>query len=279
MNDHFYGVIEAGSGKLGPTTWAAYGPTTTTGPAPVVLIHGLSDSSACWPGVVEHLAETRLVIVVDLRGHGNADLPDSPLNIQALADDIAQIVRKVAQRPAVLIGHSLGAVVALDFALRAYALTAALVLEDPALALCSGPQATAQFSAAITGALEHAQSNSYVALITQGRAQNPDWPDDEFAPWAQAKKQFNPQLGKVPHHLVETDWVQQLGDVAPERDFPVLIIAGDPSRGSHFSVGEGGRAAELLADRGHIVRLDAGHCVRRDQRTQFLELLDEHLPN
>lgn len=283
MNDHFYGVVEAGTGKLGPTTWAAYGPVDAT-PAPVILIHGFTDSSACWPGIVEHLAQTRLVITIDLRGHGNADLLVTPLSIQTLADDLAQIVRKVAQRPAVLIGHSLGAVIALDFALRASALTAGLVLEDPAFGLCGGPDASENLTAAVVEAREQAANNSYVALITQGRAENPDWSDDEFAPWAQAKKQFNAEqgdseAGDAEQRPVVTDWVQQLKYVAPEKEFPVLIIAGDPSRGSHFSVADGGRAAEHLAGRGRIIRLDAGHCVRRDQREQFIAALEDNLPN
>lgn len=278
MNDHFYGVIEAGTGKIGPTTWAAYGPVDTT-PPPVILIHGFTDSSACWPGVVEHLAETRLVITIDLRGHGNADPLITPISIPTLADDLAQIVRKVAQRPAVLIGHSLGAVIALDFAVRAPALTAGLILEDPAFALCSGPNATANLAEAVREATEHTRNTSYVALMTQGRADNPDWSADEFAPWAQAKKQFNAELGTTAGNEVETDWLQQLAHVAPDQEFPVLIIAGDPERGSHLSVAEGGQAAELLANRGRVTRLDAGHCVRRDQRNQFLTLLDEHLPS
>lgn len=278
MSDHFYGVIEAGSGRLGHITWAAYGPVDADKP-PAVLVHGLADSSACWPGVVEHLAEDRLVVVTDMRGHGNAALPDEPLTLNSLADDLAQVVRQVAQRPAALIGHSLGGLAVLNFALRAPALTAGLVLEDPALHLREGHQMAPQITQLINDILTQARTTSYVSLITEGRKQNPDWSDDEFAPWAQAKKQLNPKIATIPHTLTETNWVEALAQVAPDKAFPVVIIAGDPQRGSVVSTEDGDRAAELLAERGRIIRLDAGHCVRRDQRERFLEILDEVLPN
>lgn len=278
MSDHFYGVPMAGEGRSGHTAWAAYGPADAS-TTPVVLVHSLGDSGACWPGVVEHLAENRLVLVVDLRGHGGSALPQEPLTVQAMADDVAVIVRSVLRRPAVVVGHSLGGLVALDLAVRAWALTAGLVVEDPVLDLGTGETGAADVTRTVEDLLGWARSTSYVAMITAAREQNPAWADDEFSAWAQAKKELDPRLAEVAGGLAGRDWYEALALVAPEREFGVTVVAGDPERGSLVSIADGARVAELLADRGRVVRLDAGHCIRRDQRAAFLELLDEALPD
>lgn len=276
MSDHFYGVASVGSGVHGSTPWAAYG-RNDSDLAPVLLIHGLSDSSACWPGVVERLSQTRLVIVTDLPGHGNAPLPDELWSIQGMTDALAALVRGVVQRPVVLIGHSLGGLVGIDFALRAPDMTAGLVLEDPALDLRGGGAAALALTDAVSEMLAHVRTTSYVSMITLGRKENPNWSDDEFAPWALAKTQLDPGLAALPHTLADDDWLEALANMAPSAQFPVALIAGDPDEGSFVSIADGARAAELLAERGKVFRVDAGHCVRRDNRARFLEILDEVL--
>ena len=276
VSDHFYGVVEAGSGRAGHVAWAAYGipdsPLT-----PIVLVHGLSDSGGCWPGVVEHLSDSRLVVVLDLRGHGNSGLPDEPFSVDTLTDDIESVVRAVLGRPAALLGHSIGALAALNFALRYPDFTRALILEDPALGIGRGPGGGQGLRDLVQNMLTEARSRSYVSLISSARRANPDWHSDEFAPWAQAQKQFNPNVGDLVEVAADDDWTQELAGVAVEEAFPVLIAAGDPNRGSAVDAADGDSAARLLDARGRVTRLDAGHCVRRDRRTEFLSLVDETL--
>lgn len=272
MSEHYYGVAQAGAGRLGHLWWAAYGSPENR---PVVLLHGLADSGACWPGTVEHLAERYLVIVPDARGHGDSQLLPGPFRIRDLADDVATIVRKVAQRPAALVGHSMGGVVAQDFALRAPALVSALVLEDPAWTAMSDGEG--RLPADLTGWLRDLDAAPFVQLLSQVRDENPGWADDEMAPWAHAKKAVDPQLAELPHVWRERDWVESLGDLAPDGEFRTTVLAGDPGRGSVVTMADGARAAQLLGDAGHVHRLDAGHSVRRDQREAFLAILDQAL--
>jgi pimeloyl-ACP methyl ester carboxylesterase len=97
-----------------------------------VLLHGLASNLTRWSEFVEHtsLADRRDLIRVDLRGHG-----DSPtrgrIALELWCDDLLALLDAVGASRAVLIGHSLGAQVALACAARAPGRVAALVLIDP----------------------------------------------------------------------------------------------------------------------------------------------------
>jgi len=105
---------------------------TPAGKAPVLLLHGLASNLTRWSEFVERtaLSDARDVIRVDLRGHG-----DSPtrgrISLELWSDDLLALLDEVGASRAVLIGHSLGAQVALACAARAPARVAALVLIDP----------------------------------------------------------------------------------------------------------------------------------------------------
>ncbi|GAB4469432.1 MAG: hypothetical protein OHK0044_11450 [Burkholderiaceae bacterium] len=98
----------------------------------VVLLHGLASNLTRWSEFVEHtaLAARWDVVRVDLRGHG--DSPTSGAIGHALwCDDLAAILDAEGHPHAVLVGHSLGAQVALHFAVRHARRAAALALIDP----------------------------------------------------------------------------------------------------------------------------------------------------
>lgn len=98
----------------------------------VVLLHGLASNLTRWSEFVEHtsLADRWDVVRVDLRGHG--DSPTTGAIGHALwCDDLAAILDAEGHPRAVLVGHSLGAQVALHFAVRHAARMAGVALIDP----------------------------------------------------------------------------------------------------------------------------------------------------
>jgi len=102
------------------------------GKTPVLLLHGLASNMTRWSEFVEHtrLTEERDVIRVDLRGHG-----DSPtrgrISLETWSDDLLALLDAIGAPRALLVGHSLGAQVALACASRAPQRVAAVVLIDP----------------------------------------------------------------------------------------------------------------------------------------------------
>ena len=99
---------------------------------PLVLLHGVASNLTRWSEFVEHttLKASRDLLRVDLRGHGES-LTRAPTGMERWSDDLAAILDAEGYRDAVLVGHSLGANLALHFAARHPARVAGLVLIDP----------------------------------------------------------------------------------------------------------------------------------------------------
>jgi pimeloyl-ACP methyl ester carboxylesterase len=110
-----------------------------TGGLPVLMVHGLGGSAGQWAAQLAHLRSGRRALAVDLRGHGRSAPPgDGEYGIGDLAADVAAVADDLGLARFVLVGHSLGAAVAIEVASRESGPPAAgpgrvagLVLVDP----------------------------------------------------------------------------------------------------------------------------------------------------
>lgn len=82
----------------------------------VVLIHGITSSSATWVPVMPALAEHAHVIAPDLLGHGDSDKPQADYSLGALASGLRDLLELLGHDRATVVGHSLGGGVAMQFA-------------------------------------------------------------------------------------------------------------------------------------------------------------------
>jgi len=93
--------------------------------APALLVHGAGASSAIWMMVLARLASATRAVAVDLPGHGPSPAgpraPSSaqpcPSLIEAYRDAVGQLAAALCLGPSVLVGHSMGALVAMQAAL------------------------------------------------------------------------------------------------------------------------------------------------------------------
>ncbi len=106
----------------------------TRSPQLIVLIHGMASNMTRWSEFVRNttLRNSWDIVRLDLRGHGGS-LVRSPLSMPVWCDDIAAILDAEHHTSAVLIGHCLGANIALNFSARYPERTAGLVLIEPLL--------------------------------------------------------------------------------------------------------------------------------------------------
>ena len=85
---------------------------------PLLLLHGGLGSGDMFGPVLTKLAEKRLVITVDLQGHGRTPLGTRPFRLQSIADDLAQLTKRLGYPKLDVMGYSLGGGVALRLALQ-----------------------------------------------------------------------------------------------------------------------------------------------------------------
>jgi pimeloyl-ACP methyl ester carboxylesterase len=82
---------------------------------PIVLIHGMLNSSSHWQSVALNLASDHTVIAPDLIGHGDSAAPRGDYSLGAHAASIRDLLAAVGIDRATLVGHSLGGGVAMQF--------------------------------------------------------------------------------------------------------------------------------------------------------------------
>lgn len=104
------------------------------GPAsgpPLVFAHALGTNQSIWDGVLAHLPGYR-TLTYDSRGHGASDVPPGPYAMGALVRDAERLMEHFEIKEAVVIGVSLGGLVAQGLAVKRLDLVRGLVLSNTA---------------------------------------------------------------------------------------------------------------------------------------------------
>ncbi len=104
---------------------------TGVGKPPLILLHGLTANGLCWTVIAHELDGEYDVIMPDLRGHGKSSAPDYGYRYEDHANDVAGLINGLRISPPILIGHSMGGLVAAVVASHYPALIRGLILADP----------------------------------------------------------------------------------------------------------------------------------------------------
>lgn len=104
----------------------------TGGPAPpLVLLHGLTGSGACWSPFARSLQGGFDVVMPDARGHGQSSAPLHGYGYEDHASDVACLIRELRLAAPILLGHSMGGMTAALAASRLGNSVSAVILVDP----------------------------------------------------------------------------------------------------------------------------------------------------
>ncbi len=243
---------------------------TRTGGAkpPLVLAHGFSDSGLCWTAVARALENDYDVIMVDSRGHGGSDAPESGYATTYLADDLHGVIQALNLKQPIVMGHSMGAITTLKMAGTYPDVPRAIVLEDPPSRWVGGQPNNLEWLEDRRARFTSFKSKTRDELIAQQHAATPGWSEEELGPWADAKLQLsmnilNREGGE------EIDW----STVAQRVTCPALLITGDTDRSAIVSP-EAADALKQLVPQVQVVYIpNAGHNIRRDQFTRYMEVV------
>lgn len=195
------------------------------GEPPVLLVHGWCCDHTYFAPQFEHFVKKgRRVVAVDLRGHGRSDKPHQPYTMQVFADDIARMCERLGLEKPVVVGHSMGGIVAFDLAARYPNLTSAVVMLDAAVVLPSGVRA------AIPSFLEELRGPGYRDLLCGYVANSLFIPTDD----RQRKERILQSMSAAPQHVMvlafeglrDYDPTEAAGGLA----VPGLYVAADELR-------------------------------------------------
>jgi pimeloyl-ACP methyl ester carboxylesterase len=102
------------------------------GSPPMVFVHGWTCDHSYFSPQIDHFQGHHRVVGLDLRGHGASDAPEGDYSMAGLADDVAFLCGELGIHGAVVVGHSMGAVISTQLAASHPEVVSALVLVDPA---------------------------------------------------------------------------------------------------------------------------------------------------
>jgi pimeloyl-ACP methyl ester carboxylesterase len=234
----------------GATTLPETPPDTTQGEI-LLCLHGTGGHGGDFAAILEALAPTHSPIAFDQPGHGRSGGLDSLGAIDRMRAFTRAITSKLGLRPHVVMGHSLGAAVALDYA-----------LEHPdavrGLVICSGG---ARFTFP-DGFLENAK------LITEGKRRR-DFDPKAFAEGADPKimrRAFMAGMKTDPRAtygdlLALTDWRRE--DDLARIEAPTLVVHGDAE--SEEVVAQANKLVDRLPNARKVVVRKAGRMIFYEQ--------------
>lgn len=185
-----------------------WSPTPSTEPLPdlppILLLHGLASAARIWDFVAPLLAERGYTVTaLDQRGHGESDKPDTGYDFATIVADAAAAMKALAIEQPILVGHSWGAMVALQYAATHTRNVTALVLVDGA---------TNQFSLRPNWSREQ-------AMIDLAPPRFAGTPRETFLSYFRTGplgQQWTPQLEDSILHIVQ---LREDDTVAPRLDF------------------------------------------------------------
>jgi pimeloyl-ACP methyl ester carboxylesterase len=241
----------------------------------LVFLHGLTDDSSSFSRVISALGGYYDIVVYDLRGHGKSDAPSNGYEIADHASDLLTILTETEISDATLIGHSLGAEVAMHVARSHPELVSGLVLEDPPWQLnwVGAPNERRQLATASWRKwIQHLQSLSLDEIVQVGLTETPHWNIDDIRAWAAAKLKFR---------LVALDSVLATRDpflkIVCELTCPVMLVIGDCRKGAIVTRSMASEAQKLASQLRVVAIEGAGHGIHRDKFELFVNALRDFL--
>lgn len=230
---------------------------------PIVIVHGGSSRASQWAAVARALAGGFRVVRLERRLYGGSGPPKSPHAMAREVEDVETLLAGLGE-PALLVGHSSGAVVALETALRRPAHLAALAAYEPPVSVKAplGGTALARARAAVdAGRLGKAMSIHLVDVVEMSRLAvmvlrlTPAWPS--LRVWAPAQIADDEAIAAL------GGGIERYGGIS----VPTLLLGGERSP-AHLRerlaalarVIPGARCTEMR-DQGHVANLSAPSLV------------------
>jgi esterase len=241
-------------------------PAATPSDAPLLVIaHGLFGSGRNWGVIARKLSDSRDVVAVDMRNHGDSPRFDSQ-SYPDMAADLAEVITDLG-RPADLLGHSMGGKSAMQLALTHGALIRKLIVADIAPIAYAHDQSQhirAMQSLDLHGLSGRSDAETRLAPLVADPAlrafflQSLDLKTDP-ATWRLNLATLNDDMAKI------VGWPETTGTFSG----PTLFLTG---ANSHYVLPEYRDKIRALFPKARFAKLiNAGHWLHAERPREFIE--------
>ena len=252
----------------------------------IVLVHGAQNDHSVWALQSRYLAHHGFsVLAVDLPGHGRSG-GRALASVEAMAAWLLAVMSAAGVRRAILVGHSMGSLIALEAVHQAKAqateqATAQAPAQDPELVAGLALLGTTYPMKVSDALLETARSDEAAAIDMvniwshSSIAHKPSCPGPGFSVMGGARRLMQRMSARNPHALFHTDFTAcndyANGEAAAAGvRCPVLFVFGSkdmmtPPRSTKLLTG--------LLSHGRIVTVDAGHQMMAEAPDAVLDAL------
>lgn len=113
---------------------------------PLLLIHGFSGSQQQWKPFVQAWSKHYRLILVDMLGHGNSDVPDEVerYQMERVVTDLTALLEQLGMNKVHVLGYSMGGRIALSFAMLASNKVQSVILESSSPGLATEEERAAR---------------------------------------------------------------------------------------------------------------------------------------
>jgi pimeloyl-ACP methyl ester carboxylesterase len=252
----------------------ALGPSS--GP-PLLLLHGITERWQTFLPLMSHLAKTWQLYALDLRGHGQSGRVKNSYRVSDYAQDFILFLESKVSQPAVILGHSVGALVAIYVAANKPKQVRAIILVDPPLHLQHTPLKDVPSGPYQTFAkiLELIRSNQSWQAIEKGLAMYfPEGNSEARRARAKVLSQLDPgalAISLENHHMVGFDTDALLQRI----ECPALLLQGNPELGAALFDKDVTHALTLLRH-GVLMRISEGaHMLHQSHPEAVLNCIEQ----
>jgi len=245
-----------------------YGDTGT----PLIILHGLFGMSDNWHNVAKNLSENYTVYAVDLRNHGQSP-HISEMNYAVMALDIKNLMEQEQVAKAVLIGHSMGGKVAMQFAAHYPEMLDKLVVVD--IAPKSYKAGHKKYFEAMKSIDFNAGGRKEIEMELAKKI------DDQgellFLLKNLYRKEDNSYGLKLNLDVIEANYSEIIGDLTFDKPVKVATCFIKGERSSYILDEDEKEIRKYFEDVKIVTVANAGHWVHAENMPGFLEALEGFL--
>jgi len=231
---------------------------------PLVCVHGAGSSSVVWMEVVRRLSPQRRVIAPDLPGHGQSDRWHAPddVSIAMYRDAVGTVCAQLEVERAILMGHSMGALIALDAAAAWPERVAGLILVNGGVRLPVAPEVFVKLTGDFT------RFGKWLARVVW----SPATPRDVVERWGTLAFTADQEITLADFRAVE----RYDGAIAATRvRTPTLVLGGEDDLMTPPKLTR--ELASAITGARAVVVPEAGHMIVQEQPERFFAELESFL--